>query len=327
MPRATLAALSALLGVAEAFGVSAGAMRAPARSPALSQQQPIVMASKQEPHGGVLVDLFAAEADKAAVVASATHTVELTDRQSCDVQLLCNGGFSPLTGFMGSEEYNSVVDTMKLPNGLLFGIPVVFDTSDASVAVGSKLLLTYQGTNMALLTVDELYTPDKPKECLNCYGTATIEHPGVRMVAMERGPTYVGGSVVGLGVPTRDFPCKTPAEVRAMLPDGADVVAFQCRNPVHRAHYELFTRALDAPHVDESAVVLVHPTCGPTQEDDIPGPVRYKTYEVLQDETKDTPRGKRTNWAYLPYSMHMAGISSHSCLSPSSSILLSLSLS
>jgi sulfate adenylyltransferase len=91
------------------------------------------------------------------------------------------------------------------------------------------------------------------------------------------------------------------------LPDDADVVAFQCRNPVHRAHYELFTRALDAPNVGEDAVVLVHPTCGPTQEDDIPGTVRFKTYEVLIEETKDTTAGQKTRWAYLPYSMHMAG--------------------
>merc|ERR1719359_1499734 len=149
------------------------------------------------------------------------------------------------------------------------------DTNDDNVKVGSKLLLTYQGTDMAVMTVESLFTPDKPKECLNCYGTASIEHPGVRMVAMERGSTYV--------------------------------VAFQCRNPVHRAHYELFTRALDAPNVGEDAVVLVHPTCGPTQEEDIPGSVRHKTYEVLIEETKDTDAGKRTFWAYLPYSMHMAG--------------------
>ena len=127
------------------------------------------------------------------------------------------------------------------------------------------------------------------------------------MVAMERGPTYIGGPLKGIGAPPRDFPCATPAEVRNMLPGDVDVVAFQCRNPVHRAHYELFTRALDAPNVGKGAVVLVHPTCGPTQEDDIPGPVRFKTYEVLQDETKDTSAGKRTHWAYLPYSMHMAG--------------------
>ena len=151
------------------------------------------------------------------------------------------------------------------------------------------------------------YTPDKPLECLKCYGTSSLEHPGTQMVAMERGKYYLGGALAGLAKPVREFPCETPAEVRARLPDNVDVVAFQCRNPVHRAHYELFTRALDAPNVGEGAVVLVHPTCGPTQEDDIPGVVRYKTYKVLIEETKDTTSGKRTRWAYLPYSMHMAG--------------------
>jgi len=265
------------------------------------------MAARQVPHGGTLVDLFAADADKAGVAASATAKIELNDRQSCDVQLLCNGGFSPLTGFLNEAEYDSVVDEMKLPSGLIFSLPVVMDTADPSIVVGSKVLLTYQGTDMAVMTVESKFAPDKPKECLECYGTASIEHPGVRMVAMERASSYIGGSIVGLEVPTRDFPCATPAEVRATLPDNADVVAFQCRNPVHRAHYELFTRALDAPNVADDAVVLVHPTCGPTQEEDIPGTVRYKTYEVLIDETKDTPAGQKTRWAYLPYSMHMAG--------------------
>merc|ERR1712151_423052 len=182
------------------------------------------------------------------------------------------------------------------------------DTDNDDIVVGSKVMLTYKGTDMAVMTVESKWKPDKPLECLKCYGTATIEHPGVRMVAMERGSDYIGGSLVGVGVPTRDFPCATPKEVRETLPDDADVVAFQCRNPVHRAHYELFTRALDAPNVDtENAVVLVHPTCGPTQEEDIPGEVRHKTYEVLIEETKDTPAGKKTRWAYLPYSMHMAG--------------------
>ena len=82
--------------------------------------------------------------------------------------------------------------------------------------------------------------------------------------------------VEGLEKPTRVFPCATPEEVRATLPAGKDVLAFQCRNPIHKAHYELFTRALDAPNVGEGAVCLVHPTCGPTQDDDIPGIVRYQ---------------------------------------------------
>ncbi len=82
-----------------------------------------------------------------------------------------------------------------------------------------------------------------------------------------------------------------------------DVLAFQCRNPIHRAHYELFIRALDAPNVSSDAVCLVHPTCGPTQDDDIPGAIRYQTYEVLRQEVNNP----RLRWAYLPYSMHMAG--------------------
>ena len=101
----------------------------------------------------------------------------------------------------------------------------------------------------------------------------------------------------------RDSPCKTPAEVRNELPPNENVVAFQCRNPIHRAHYELFTRALDAKNVSQNAVVLVHPTCGPTQQDDIPGSVRFQTYERLAAEVNNV----RIKWAYLPYSMHMAG--------------------
>ena len=123
------------------------------------------------------------------------------------------------------------------------------------------------------------------------------------MIHSERGTYYTGGVIKGLNVPKREFLCKSPAEMRAELPGDVDVVAFQCRNPIHRAHYELFTRALDDPMLKPNSVVLVHPTCGPTQPDDIPGVVRYKTYEVLKEQTKNP----RTYWAYLPYSMHMAG--------------------
>jgi len=263
------------------------------------------MMAKQMPHGGKLVDLFTDGSGLA--VSDATKTIQITERQSCDVQLLCNGGLSPLTGFLNEDSYASVVETMRLPDGNILGLPIVMDTDDDNISVGDKLLLKYEDTEMAMMTVESKWLPDKPLECIKCYGTATIEHPGVRMVAMERGKYYIGGTLQGLDTPTREFPCETPAQVRERLPDNADVVAFQCRNPVHRAHYELFTRALDAPNVGSDAIVLVHPTCGPTQEDDIPGAVRFKTYEVLIDETKNTPSGKRTTWAYLPYSMHMAG--------------------
>merc|ERR1719478_922061 len=259
------------------------------------------MVSSQEPHGGTLIDLFAPDGEKAALAASADKTIKITERQSCDIELLCNGGLSPLKGFL------NVVENMKLSDGNILGLPIVMDTDDEDVKVGDKLLLQWEGTDMAVMTVESKWFPDKALECVKCYGTATLEHPGVRMVAMERGKYYIGGKIEGLDAPVRDFPCATPAEVREMLPGDVDVVAFQCRNPVHRAHYELFTRALDAPNVGDDAVVLVHPTCGPTQEDDIPGAVRHKTYEVLIEETKETASGMRTKWAYLPYSMHMAG--------------------
>ena len=254
-------------------------------------------ASKQEPHGGTLVDLFTGDA-----AAEVDFTIELNDRQSCDVELLCNGGFSPLEGFMDEEAYNSVVGGMALPDGLMFSLPVVLDTDSEDIGVGSKILLKQGNLPVATMEVSSKYTPDKPLECLKCYGTSSLEHPGSQMVAMERGKYYLGGKLVGLNKPVREFPCETPAEVRERLPEG-DVVAFQCRNPVHRAHYELFTRALDAPNVEKDGVVLVHPTCGPTQPGDIPGDVRFKTYEVLKEETANP----RTFWAYLPYSMHMAG--------------------
>ena len=123
------------------------------------------------------------------------------------------------------------------------------------------------------------------------------------MIFNERGRFYIGGRVYGFELPIREFPCKTPAEVRATLPSNYDVVAFQCRNPIHRAHYELFTNALLSDNVSSNSVVLVHPTCGPTQQDDIPGKVRYLTYKELEEEISD----KRIKWAFLPYSMHMAG--------------------
>ena len=165
------------------------------------------------------------------------------------------------------------------------------------------MLLRYKGEDLAVFTVGSKWKPNKAKEAKQCYGTSSLEHPGVSMIACERGKYYLGGALAGLRLPTRVFPCATPAAVRARLPRGADVVAFQCRNPVHRAHYELFTRALHAPNVGADGIVLVHPTCGPTQDDDIPGLVRYRTYEVLKEETANP----RIEWAYLPYSMHMAG--------------------
>lgn len=242
------------------------------------------------------------EAHKKDLIAQCEGRVKkLTDRQLCDTELIINGGFSPLTGFMNPDVYDSVTKDMRTPEGLIFGLPVVMD-SDGTEEVGQKILLTQGDTPIAVMEIESKWQPNKALECKYSYGFTTIEHPGVRMVAMERGHYYIGGKVTGLALPKWVFPCQTPAELRAELP-ATDVVAFQCRNPIHRAHYELFIRSLDADNVASDGVVLVHPTCGPTQEDDIPGIIRYKTYEVLKNEVNNP----RVRWSYLPYSMHMAG--------------------
>ena len=255
------------------------------------------------PYGGTLVDLMVPSAEQAALKASATKTLECSDRNACDMELLVVGGFSPLRGFMHQEDYDAVVSGHRTSAGHLFGLPIVMDTDRNDVVVGDKLLLTYKGQELALLEVEDKWEPNKVSEAQGCYGTTSLEHPAVRMIAMERKCFYLGGTLKGLELPNRVFPCKTPAEVRSGLPHGEDVVAFQCRNPIHRAHYELFTRALHAQNVSENAVVLVHPTCGPTQQDDIPGAVRFETYERLAAEVNND----RIRWAYLPYAMHMAG--------------------
>ena len=215
------------------------------------------------PYGGTLVDLMVPNAEQSALKASATKTLECSDRNACDVELLVVGGFSPLRGFMHQEDYDAVVSGHRTAAGHLFGLPIVMDTDRDDVVVGDKLLLTYKGQELALLEVEDKWEPNKVAEAQGCYGTTSLEHPAVRMIAMERKCFYLGGTLKGLELPNRVFPCKTPAEVRSDLPHGEDVVAFQCRNPIHRAHYELFTRALHAQNVSENAVVLVHPTCGP----------------------------------------------------------------
>ena len=256
-----------------------------------------------KPYGGGLINLMASEEEKNKLKTSSFKTLNCSHRNACDIELLLIGAFSPLTGFMNEANYNSVVQTNRITTGLLFGLPIVMDTEREDVKPGDSVLLNYQGQTLALLHIEEKWEADKVNEAKFCYGTTSLEHPAVRMVAMERKKYYLGGSIKGFELPNRVFKCKTPSEVRENLPAGENVVAFQCRNPIHRAHYELFTRALDANNVSQNAVVLVHPTCGPTQEDDIPGTVRFQTYEKLASEVNNP----RIRWSYLPYSMHMAG--------------------
>ncbi len=255
------------------------------------------------PYGGTLVDLMVPIEQQEALKQSITKTLECSDRNACDVELLVVGGFSPERGFMHQADYEEVVKKNRTTSGYLFGLPIVMDTDRNDLELGDQVILTYKGQDLAIMEVEDKWEPDKVVEAQGCYGTTSIEHPAVRMIATERKRFYLGGKLLGLELPNRIFPCKTPSQVRSELPSGEDVVAFQCRNPIHRAHYELFTKALEASNVSKNGVVLVHPTCGPTQQDDIPGAIRFQTYERLAEEVKNP----RIQWAYLPYAMHMAG--------------------
>ena len=256
-----------------------------------------------KPYGGELINLMTSSQEAKELKKGSFKTLNCTDRNACDIELLLIGAFSPLTGFMSKANYDSVVQGNRIESGLLFGLPIVMDTDREDINPGDTALLKYNNQDLAILEIQEKWEPNKIIEAKSCYGTTSLEHPAVRMISMERKKYYLGGSIKGLELPKRVFNCQTPAQVRESLPSGEDVVAFQCRNPIHRAHYELFTRALEANNVSQNAVVLVHPTCGPTQEDDIPGSVRFQTYEKLASEVKNP----KIRWAYLPYSMHMAG--------------------
>ena len=256
------------------------------------------------PYGGELKNLIIKDKNlKNDLISKATYEFECSERNACDVELLMVGAFSPLEGFMDENNYKSVIKNNRDKNGFLFGLPIVFDSNNEKVKVGETILLTYKSQKIAVLEVSSKWEPDKSLEAELCYGTNSLDHPAVKMIFNERGRFYIGGRVYGFELPIREFPCKTPEEVRSTLPSNHDVVAFQCRNPIHRAHYELFTNALLSDNVSSNSVVLVHPTCGPTQQDDIPGKVRYLTYKELEEEISD----ERIKWAFLPYSMHMAG--------------------
>jgi sulfate adenylyltransferase len=261
-------------------------------------------------HGGQLVDLIVS-ADRAAELkaeSSAYPSWDLTDRQLCDVELLMNGAFSPLRGFMGRETYESVCATMRLPDGTVWPMPIVLDlTEDAAAALapGVKLALRdSEGVMLAVLHVDELYRPDREAEATQVFGTTDTEHPGVAALLQRTNPIYVAGTVEGIQPPTHyDFhPVRlTPRQVRdEMARRGWNrVVAFQTRNPMHRAHQELTLRA--AATVD--AKVLVHPVVGMTKPGDVDHYTRVRCYEALLGRY---PEGTAM-LSLLPLAMRMGG--------------------
>jgi sulfate adenylyltransferase len=256
------------------------------------------------PHGGNLVNLLVDDSEKAGLVAGCEgRVVELTERQACDVELISTGGFSPLRGFMTEETFDHVLEEMRLPEQQLWGMPVVLDVAEKLDYAGKDVLLRYNGEDLAVLHCEDVYKPDKVKEAKLSFGTSELEHPGVASLALEYGEYYMGGGLSALAQPTRRWHHKTAAEIREELAEvapGKNVIAFQNRNPIHQAHYQLIARA---PSQVENSVVLVHPTCGPTQPGDIESDIRILTYKALEEEVQNPD----LVWAYLPYSMKMAG--------------------
>ena len=237
------------------------------------------------PHGGSLVDRVLEPAEgraRLAALAGSVH-LRLDPRQASDVHCISIGAFSPLTGFMGPEDHEGVCERMRLGSGLVWSLPVVL-ALDEAVARGlgggdTVVLDDPQGEPLALLEVSEVFRVDLDAEVERCFGTADEAHPGVA-ARRAQGPWCVAGDVWALRVPHSPFPTYdlSPAQSRARFAElgWRSVVAFQTRNPVHRAHEYLQKVALEI--VDG---LFLQPLVGETKGDDIPAAVRMRCYEVL----------------------------------------------
>ena len=230
----------------------------------------------------------------------------LKDRQLFDLEMLMVDGFAPLKGFQNESDYNGVVKEMRLGGGELWPIPVVLDVPDsADFEVGESIVLCDQyGNPLAILDIESRWNPDKDLEAKSVYGTTDGTHPGVKYLMNQMHDTYIGGTVHALQLETRyDFKeyRHTPKELKAEFKKkGWDkVVAFQTRNPMHRAHFELVKNA----HESVGVPALIHPVVGLTREGDIDYITRVRTYKVVCDKYgKDF-----TMLSLLPLAMRMAG--------------------
>jgi sulfate adenylyltransferase len=261
------------------------------------------------PHGGTLVSRLVDEA-RAAALRADSHSWpswDLTPRQLCDLELLANGGFSPLTGFMTRKDYDAVCDTMRLANGTLWPMPITLDVTDAfaqTLAPGAHVALRdAEGVMLGVLHVEDIWTPDRDAEARRVFGTNNAEHPGVAAVSRAN-PVYIGGTVEAIHLPAHyDFHALrlTPADVRAEFAASGwtKVVAFQTRNPMHRAHLELTLRAAR----EVGAHLLVHPSVGMTKPGDVDHYTRVRCYQsVLASYPKGTAK-----LALLPLAMRLGG--------------------
>ena len=268
------------------------------------------MGAFKEPHGGKLQYLYCpAEEVVAEKEAAREYTSwDLTERQLCDIELLLNGAFSPLDGFLNKEDYDSVVKTMRLVSGVLWPIPVTLDVTEefaAGINTGDKLALRdLEGVVVATLEISDVWSPDLDAEARGVYGTNDDAHPAINYMKNIGNPVYVGGRLRGVEMPTHyDFKHlrDAPSEIRDRFKKlgWRKVVAFQTRNPMHRAHQELTMRAAR----DFEANLLIHPVVGMTKPGDIDHFTRVRCYEQILGRYPE----QTTMLSLLPLAMRMGG--------------------
>jgi sulfate adenylyltransferase len=262
------------------------------------------------PHGGVLKELYLPpeEAEALRQRSMDLPSLELDTRQLCDLELLLCGAFSPLEGFLGRTDYNGVVEDMRLADGTLWPMPVTLDVSEAfsaNLSHGSEVVLRDgQGRALAVLEVQDVYWPDRLREALRVFGTSDRLHPGVAELLDRSGPVYLGGRVRGIQPPAHaDFIelRDTPRSLRAWFEASgwSRIVAFQTRNPMHRAHRELTLRAAE----QVGARLLIQPSVGRTKSDDVDYSTRVRCYRALLSHY---PEG-HARLSLLPLAMRMGG--------------------
>ncbi|MBI2412278.1 MAG: bifunctional sulfate adenylyltransferase/adenylylsulfate kinase [Deltaproteobacteria bacterium] len=268
------------------------------------------MSNITAPHGGVLKELIVPEAEAEQLKKEARDFVswDLTERQLWDIEMLLNGGFSPLEGFLGKADYDSVVKKMRLASGVVWTMPITLDVTEAfaeKISAGKNIALRDQeGVLIAVMAISDIWRPDKKEEALNVFKSDDTVHPGVNYLFNRAHPVYVGGKLKGLELPSHyDFKSlrNTPKDLREKFKKQGwhKVVAFQTRNPMHRAHQELTFRA--AQMVESN--LLIHPVVGMTKPGDIDHYSRIRCYEHL---VKQYPE-QTTMLSLLPLAMRMGG--------------------
>ena len=247
-------------------------------------------------------------AQKLKVEAADLPSWDLSPRQICDLELLMNGGFAPLKGFLTEADYNGVVENMRLADGTLWPMPITLDVSEKfaeGIAPGQDIALRDQeGVILAIMSVSDRWTPDKAKEAEKVFGADDLAHPAVNYLHHVAGPVYLGGPITGIQQPIHyDFRARrdTPNELRAYFRKMGwrRIVAFQTRNPLHRAHQELTFRAAK----EAQANLLIHPVVGMTKPGDVDHFTRVRCYEAVLDKYP----AATTTMSLLPLAMRMAG--------------------